>query len=205
MADYLKKLLSLSSPSLCGSRPSSPKAFDKVHEKLAAELVEILRVKNGFYAFESALHVLPSHCVTDAMDIERWNSRELWKGEYSEEVAKYLFFAEDIFGEQFGLCADSVVRFDPETAGTEVFADSPTDWAERILRDYEVETGYPIAAEYQEKKGPLIPGQRLEPKIPFILGEDTTLTISMRWMPLRQCGSGLTSGDKSRTCPQGQQ
>jgi hypothetical protein len=57
-----------------------------------------------------------------------------------------------------------------ETGQNEFFADSVEKWAQRILADYRAETGWPLAQEWQQKNGPLPQGQRLMPKIPFVMG-----------------------------------
>jgi hypothetical protein len=61
-------------------------------------------------------------------------------------------------------------RFNPETGNIEVVATSLEGWAERILADYTVETGWPLAHEWQRRYGPLPVQERLIPKIPFVLG-----------------------------------
>lgn len=134
------------------------------------EYVELLQEKNGFYCFESALHVLPSNCSAAIVNVEHWNSDDLWRNEYGKVTKGYLFFAEDIFGSQFALRAGNAYRFDPESGEIEEMAISLEEWTGRILDNYEYETAYPIAHEWQERNGPLAPGKRLVPKIPFILG-----------------------------------
>ena len=170
MGKYLNKLISISSPALCQSEPKLSEELLSKARDLGVELTYLLLLKNGFYAFESALHVLPSNCPTYVIDIERWNQFELWKKDYGSFVEDYLFFAEDIFGEQFALFDNCIYRFDPEIGEFDEFANSFEEWAEKIMTDYEVETGYPLAAEWQELNRPLDFGERLLPKILFILG-----------------------------------
>jgi hypothetical protein len=40
----------------------------------------------------------------------------------------------------------------------------------RIVDDFNVSTGFPIAHRWQELHGPLAAGRRLLPKVPFVLG-----------------------------------
>lgn len=134
------------------------------------ELEELLGRKNGFYAFESALHLLPSNCENAPMDIERWNNGGLWREEYDGVADGFLFFAEDAFGEQFALRDGMVYRFDGENGAAEEMANSLEDWASLILDGYEYETGYPLAHEWQMLNGTLMPGERLLPKVPFVIG-----------------------------------
>jgi hypothetical protein len=128
-----------------------------------------LRQRNGFFAFESALHLLPLG-RGEGMDLETWNSPDLWRREFGDRADGFLFFAEDLFGGQFGLRGDRVHSFDPETGEAELFADDLSDWSARILADYRVLTGYPLGHVWQERHGALPRGRRLVPKIPFILG-----------------------------------
>ena len=165
-----EKLLSISSPALCTSQPDVPKSLMDVVGEVGATLADLLALKNGFYAFEGALHILPAHCDKAAMDFERWNSESLWRCDYGEITNGYIFFAEDIFGEQFAMSHDGIFRFSPETAEYELLAESLEGWAGIILNDYEVETGYELASQWQKQNRPLDLGQRLLPKTPFILG-----------------------------------
>ncbi len=136
----------------------------------ASELTSLLRGRNGFYAFESALHVLPSRSAAPTMSIELWNAPDLWQNEYGGDLAGVLFFAEDIFGCQFGVQEDAVVTFDPEIGQIEPFAHSLQQWAEEILKQPDVLTGFSVGHRWQQKRGPIPPGSRLVPATPFIAG-----------------------------------
>ena len=137
---------------------------------MGPQLSDLLIKRNGFYALEGALHVFHSGCQTTQPSIEEWNLDDSWKASYEGSAEGYVFFAEDIFGEQFALGKDRVYRFDPETAGLEEVAENLEAWASRILERYEHETGYPLARDWNQQNGALLPGHRLLPKIPFILG-----------------------------------
>lgn len=43
-------------------------------------------------------------------------------------------------------------------------------WAQAILDDYDVLTGYPLAHQWQVERGPIPPRSRLVPKVPFACG-----------------------------------
>ena len=157
----VRKLLEISSP------PSAPDGFvPEGQTRILRELSEMLIEKNGFYAFESALF------VRSYDGIQAWNERGLWRESYSGLADGIVFFAEDIFGGQFGIRGEQVVSFDPETADVEVLSSSLEDWAKEILNEYPVLTGYPLAEEWQEEHGRLSPGMRLVPKLPFVAGGD---------------------------------
>jgi hypothetical protein len=137
------------------------------------ELLELLSVRNGFYAFESALYVRSSGVRAEALS--GWNSHEGWRQRYGALAEGLFFFAEDIFGGQFAIRSHQVVSFDPETGDLAVVGSSLNDWAARLLSDSDLLTGYPVAHEWQRIHGPLLRDQRLIPKTPFVLGGEYTL------------------------------
>lgn len=195
---HLQKLLSISDIALCNSEPNPPTTFLRMGGAVTGELIKLLQERNGFYAFEGALHVLPSNCVNNAssivtetsqvqmgrllgqdnegrlmgwpMDLERWNMDVVWRSEFGTAAEDLLFFAEDAFGEQFALSNGKVWRFNPESAERKEIAHNLDEWAEKILADYIFETGYQQAHDWQQQNGRLLEGQRLIPKTPFIMG-----------------------------------
>src|SRR6202171_5999063 len=146
----VEKLLSISSEPLA---PSPPANAELVKEyPLGPELLRMLEHKNGFYAFESALHVFPlSSGPVDGSTLAEWNSDSLWRNDYGDLTTGMLFFAENILQDQFCLSASGVLRFNAETGGTKAMADSLESWAEIILRDYDHETGWTCANNWQAK------------------------------------------------------
>ncbi|QDQ29422.1 SMI1/KNR4 family protein [Chitinimonas arctica] len=126
--------------------------------------------KNGLYAFESALHIFPAGFQNGVMDISTWNSAELWRSYYQDLADGHLFFAEDIFGFQFSIRNDGIYSFNSESGAAEKIADSIEEWAALVLNDYEFQTGFPFAHEWQLANRPLLAHERLFPKYPFVLG-----------------------------------
>jgi hypothetical protein len=161
------KLLSIGSDPLAPKPEILPRLLEP--HALGLDLFHILQSKNGFYGFESALHVFPLASAT-VISLEEWNSHNLWRGGYQDLAEGLLFFAEDVFQDQFCLSVGGVLRFKAETGETDFLADSIEGWAERMLRDYRIETGWPLASRWQAEKGPLPAGKRLMPKTPFFLG-----------------------------------
>jgi hypothetical protein len=155
----LAKLASLAGPSL-GQQAC----------RLGGSLGDLLALKNGFFAFESALHVFPHAADAPSITLDRWNAETLWKNEYGPLVQGLFFFAEDIFGNQFGLSGEMVCFFDAETGQTEKIADCVGEWAEIILKDYEQLTSYPVAHWWQKQFGPIKASSRLMLKQPLALG-----------------------------------
>lgn len=167
MNEALGKLLEGSSGPLGGSEVALGAPGER-----GRELVELLGLRNGFYAFGSALHVFAAPPAREGYDVESWNDPGLWRSEYGELADGHFFFAEDAFGNQFSLYDDHVVLFDAETAAVETLAADLAGWANRIVADHRVLTGWPLAVEWQEKHGPLPAGTRLLPRKPFVLGGD---------------------------------
>jgi hypothetical protein len=135
----------------------------------------LLRAKNGFYAFESALRVRPAGRATEEIGLEEWNAPGLWRAGYGGLADRCLFFAEDLFGVQFCLHGGTVMSFDPETGEKTFIAEDVAAWAARLLREYDVLTGHGLAHDWQAQHGRIPSGHQLIPKIPFVLGGEFTI------------------------------
>lgn len=134
------------------------------NDSFFASLSGWLAKKNGFYAFESALHVFSTR------ELAVQNRQDGWRSEYGGLADDLFFFAEDLFGGLFAWSNGTIVAFDPETAETEIMGQSLEAWAQDLLSDYNFRTGYPLAHAWQQQFGPLQPGKRLAPKMPFVGG-----------------------------------
>jgi hypothetical protein len=167
---HLSKLIEIASPALSAARVAVPERVRTEAGTLANELEHLLTKKNGFFAFESALHVLPLGTPTKAPTLLQWNAIDMWRDAYGELARDGLFFAEDVFGNQFLVRDQQILSFDAETGETRPVAKSLDGWAEAVLDDYEHLTGYPLAHEWQVKNTPLENGDRLVPKHPFVIG-----------------------------------
>jgi len=141
--------------------------------KAFQDLIQMLSAKNGFYAFEGALHVFPwvdPLSLESGLGLQAWNEKGLWRDWYQGLTDGLFFFAEDAFGGQFAIRGEEIVSFDPESGEIEPLASSLESWANELLQSYERLTGYPLARSWQLVNGPIPVGKRLLPKIPFILG-----------------------------------
>lgn len=136
---------------------------------LPSELVSLLKIKNGFYVFESALLIRSIGFPGPPASLELWNDPSTWICCF-ENIGAMVFFAEDVFGGQFAWADGRIVGFDPETCEVNNLCASIDEWAGLILEDYDYHTGYSIAHAWQRKYGPLLPGTRLIPQKPFVLG-----------------------------------
>lgn len=169
----LEKLVSIASSPIS----QSPAVVDlDVSGRLGGQIRSLLRLRNGFYAFESALHVFPACRSGRHMTVRQWNSPDLWLAEYADLAEGAFFFAEDAFGNQFCIHDGRVCSFDAETGELSELADDVELWAGRVLEERNILTGYPLLHEWQKRNGAMPVGRRLMPKIPFVLGGDYSLT-----------------------------
>jgi hypothetical protein len=132
-------------------------------------LAELLKRRNGFYGFGCALLVRPYFATQPPLGIVQWNDPRLWKSAYVDDLESVTFFAEDIFGCQFGVRNREVYVLDPETGSLERAYASLEDWANAILEDDAV-SGRLLAHAWIAARGPIRPGTRLVPKVPFVCG-----------------------------------
>lgn len=170
----LDRLVALGSTAISRAEPQLTWASELgVANSLVTELDELLRKRNGFFAFESALLVLPSTSDGGVVGLDEWN-HEGWIRGFDRLPNPTLFFAQDVFAGQYGLTTSGVIGSEPETGEVTLYGPSLEEWAETVLRDYDVETGWSVAHEWQLKHGPLRAGDRLLPKKPFVLGGEYT-------------------------------
>jgi hypothetical protein len=175
MTNHLQRIASLGSSALRELPPAVDILIGMFGNAAAQELVSLLALKNGFYAFEGALHVFPD--LGNNMDIGliRWNSDDLWRREYNDMTNGCIFFAEDAIGSQFCLKESQIWMFVPETGELELVAPTIEDWAQTILDDYQLWTAHSLVHAWQEKNGALPVGSRLVPKTPFVLGGEYSI------------------------------
>jgi hypothetical protein len=167
----VEKLLAISPEPLAPKPTALPTILESY--PLGPELFHMLECKNEFFAFEWALHVFPLASVV-GMSLEEWNADSLWRSGYQDLAEGLIFFAEDIFQNQFSLSTRGVLRFFSETGATAVMSDSIEGWAENILGDRK-STAWLLASKWQAENGPLPIGKRLMPKIPFFLGGEYSI------------------------------
>ncbi|GHF76940.1 hypothetical protein GCM10018790_63720 [Kitasatospora xanthocidica] len=164
----MSKLLSVASGAISPKTPKISPALGSAATSLEVLLAEM----NGFYAFESALHVFPSgEPGLPGRSLEEWNSKSLWRESYGRLIPEMIFFAEDVFGGQFAMAGDGAVySFNPETAALSKFSEDVTSWQDGVVADWNYVTGYSVGHEWQMRNGPLPAGHRLVPKVPFSVG-----------------------------------
>lgn len=136
---------------------------------------------NGFNGFEGALLGFPMGGKQE-FELSHWNNIETWKSNYNDDVKNTVFFASDIFGHQYGVLNKALVKLNPEIGELTLHSHDIEDWASKILSDYDYETGWSLAHEWQVNNREIQLGERLLPKIPFAMGgefEENNLTPIM--------------------------
>ena len=141
MARNIDKLISLGGDSIC----QGP-AFFRTNllyslGDLGRELANLLKQKNGFYAFNDFPR-FPACQKDGVMDLEKRNNPSLWTKPYENMASGTVFFSEGIYGDQFGIRKKEIVRFEAETGLIEPIALSLEEWASVGLNDCYYQTGY---------------------------------------------------------------
>jgi hypothetical protein len=170
MVEWIRKLTDIGGVRLSDSDLKNIPHSENIPEQHIFDLLSLLQIKNGFYAFESSLHIFPAQTINSNIGIAEWNSQDLWISGYKGIADESLFFAEDVFGNQFCVRRDGVFSFNSETGELDYLASDINGWAREILIDYEALTGFPLSHEWQLENGKLENGKRLIPKTPFVLG-----------------------------------
>lgn len=170
MTAAVKKICALGSTSIRSVLVAADRLVDAFGGSNAGLLLSILQLKNGFFAFEKALHVFSDLGAAGDHGLIEWNADNLWRKEYDGMADGCLFFAEDILGTQFCIHGHKIFTFEPETGRLEYMATTVEEWAETVLTDCGLWTGYRLAREWQKLHGALSIGSRLVPKVPFVLG-----------------------------------
>src|SRR5215472_17262748 len=119
----VEKLLSISSGPLSDGPPADRCLLAEY--PLGAELLAMLERNN----LESALHVFPlTVAPVNGANLFDWNSESLRRSDYADWTAGLLFFAEDVFQDQFCFGQSGALRFDAETGGTKSRARTLEEW-----------------------------------------------------------------------------
>jgi hypothetical protein len=166
----IAKLASIGTAALRAERPDLVRLERTFGRSASRAIAAVLGTKNGFYAFEGALHVLPDIADPPERGLYDWNEATLWRADYEGMAQAAVFFAEDAFGTQFCVQDGVIATFNPETGAFERMAQDADEWAAKILGDYAFWSGHPVARAWQAQHGSLPIGSRLVPTTPFVLG-----------------------------------
>ncbi len=160
-APALTKLLAVAGPALGEPGTTAPVGLPPVLAPLWAQ-------RNGWVAFWSALEVFPLGPSAGGPDVAAVNAT--LAEAFGPLAAGHVAFGQDLFGVLLTWHDDHACAFDPETAEHEPIAGDLDGWAAAMLDAHEELVGSAFAFEWQERHGPLEPGERLVPLLPFVLG-----------------------------------
>lgn len=180
-----------------------PIPHDNMITWVPKDLMALLQKRNGFYAFVSALHLYPLSGAP--VSIQGITEGFPWRETYGATGEDISVFGQDVFGCQF--CASSegtYFRLDLDTGEREVLGNTLDEFFQSILDDPEVQTGYPLALEWQEKNGPLQPNGRLGAKIPFFMGGEYAVENLFELDTLERIRLGLDLFHQTKNLPDGQ-
>lgn len=143
---------------------------------LPASLGALLSQQNGGYYRGGLLHLLGANRPLRHDDLVLWNAPETWKAQYRlPDLERYLFFADDPFGNQFGIplaeAEPKVWRFDAQHGALDPMADTLAEFFDRVLVD---EGPWLLGADlldaYRESGASYDPGRHLSLRLPGLLG-----------------------------------
>lgn len=134
------------------------------------DLDAFLRGRNGLYAFSRALHIFGADPSRPFHDLDARNRPGAWRPAYGAVIEGIWFFAEDVFGNLFGLRNREALFLDPETANLDKVGEGFRGWAEYLVSDLDYATGGGLAKAFADGNGPIAFENRLSPKKPFLLG-----------------------------------
>ena len=151
-----------------------------------AQVLSLLESKNGYVAFEAALHVFSTDDAANVPGLVTWNSPDGWRKLYGLENDPILFFAQDLFANQFGITSDKVFRLEAEWGQLTEHSLNLANWAETVLQDYDYETGWSVGREWQLANHAIDASERLLAKKPIVLGGDY-VSENFAAIPTAQC------------------
>ena len=133
---------------------------------------QFLQRRNGGYFLGSALHVFGACAEPQSHSIAAWNAPELWRSAFGDATGNLVYFAEDAFGDQFGLSPDGKVGvFRAETSVIEEIADDFDQWLLIVVEAPDELLSRGVVASWIASHGHLPYGSQLQAYPPFVFAE----------------------------------
>jgi hypothetical protein len=137
--------------------------------KLAPAHRQLLEKRNGGYYFGGALHLFGACSEPAFHSLIGWNAAEGWRAAYGEAVAGLTFFAEDAFGDQFGLdSAGKVFVLRSEQGVVEEIADDFDQWLLMAVEAPDELLSREMFVDWVKVHGHLPHGSHLQAFPPFV-------------------------------------
>jgi len=136
--------------------------------------IDFIRTFNGAYFFDNSLHFFRvGYKSVIFHDAELING--MIRHYYSDFVYESIFFAEDIFGNLFGIeTSGDIILFNIESAEKEIISNGFSNYLNAIFNELDYYTGNKFATD-TEVLNQLNKGYRFCPKYPFVLGGEYDL------------------------------
>jgi hypothetical protein len=162
--------------------PATPGELERCRRRLGfalpSPLEQFLSKVNGGYFRRGVLHVMGACRPLRHEDLATWNQPHDWKAAFAHyDLKRYLFFADDVFGNQFGCLIDEgnpdpeVWRFDIQVGEfVRVAATVSAFFQEVVIEDGDWLLGGDYLRAYLDHGQSLQPGQHLSLVIPSLLG-----------------------------------
>lgn len=144
--------------------------------RLPAPLTTLLSRQNGGSFNGGVLHMMGACRPYRHADLCTWNHPHDWKAAFARiDLAHYVFFADDVFGNQFGFVpgeeSGAVWRFDIQMGEfTEIAPTVEHFLCETLVTDGNWLLGADLLATFRETGSPLQLGQHLSLIMPGLLG-----------------------------------
>ena len=152
-------------------------------DRLPTELQQLIALRNGFVAFRGGLHVRGA-CTTPS-----WHSLRIAMEGPASFAARFrtvkqgdVPFAQDVFGDQFILRGNAVLKLDSYADQLEPVADSLTGFFEKVQADPISLLSLGHLAQYETTGETLRPGELLMEWPPFVV-EGSDKGVSLRRIP----------------------
>ncbi|HYF77706.1 MAG TPA: SMI1/KNR4 family protein [Symbiobacteriaceae bacterium] len=161
--------------------PATPEEIVRCEQRLGSHLPDALRRFltsrcNGGTFGSGLFHVLGAARPLRHDDLATWNQPHDWKSAYANlDLARYVFFADDIFGNQFGYVPGepdpAVLRFDVQLGEWADVAETLSHFLEtQVQGEGAWLLGADFVQAFRDGGGCLEAGQQLGLVIPLLLG-----------------------------------
>lgn len=134
---------------------------------------QLLQKRNGGYFYGSALHIFGACQEPSFHGLTPWNAPDAWRGPYGVAVEGLVFFAEDAFGDQFGLDdTGKVFVLRAEQGIVEELADDFDQWLLMAVEAPDELLARATFTAWVKTHGHLPHGSQLQAYPPYIFAED---------------------------------
>jgi hypothetical protein len=143
--------------------------FEKIRDLIDDnDYLKFIKQLNGGFFYSGALQIYSICRSPDFTSIFCIN--EIVKKEYQGIIDQDIFFAQEIFGNQFGFSSNGIVFFNIETGEKQIIAKGFDDWCKVIEADLEYFSGKAFLTSWNNVNKKLKYNERLCAKIPFVIG-----------------------------------